>query len=269
MLKFNYDNMIIKSRKIKRTTAAVLAAALAVLPAGGGIFTSGGITAGAVTEQELAEKIAANEAYISELDKKISDIDADIASSEQKQEYYFQKLMAQKEQIDLINGDIYAKELEIAAKQDEIDAKEEEILAKEQEIAGKEGEIYAKETVIQATEGRIESKSADIELLENQNLDNVSRFGKILHAMYITDNDDYMSVLAGSADFYDITIRTKVLNSVGEQNVEFMHQLLDDIHKLENDKIQLGEEIKQLEKEKQALGDEKAVLEDQREALKY
>ena len=258
-----------KKNSFRLLFTALLAAGAMVLPASNAIVPYVSIHTNAATEAELSEKIAANEAYIDELDRKIAEIDTDIANSEELQDYYFRKLMASKEQIDLINGKIYEKEQEIAAKEGEIAAKEEEIRLKEGEISSKEAEIYAVETVISQTEKHIGDKSTEIQLLEQHNLENVEKFGQILHAMYITNTDDYMSVIAGSADFYDIFVRSEILKSVSEQNLDFMHQLLDDIHKLENDKVQLDGDIQQLESDKKALEDDKAVLAEQREGLKY
>lgn len=209
--------------------------------------------ADAVTQEELQQKIKENEAYIKELDEKISSLDGDIAESEQKQEVYAEKLARTKEQIDLINYDIYNKEQDIAAKEEEIAAKEDDIAKVELEISD--------------TEQKIADKQAQIEMLEQQNKDNVYRFGQIVRAMYITDSDDYLSIIAGSTDFYDIFVRTEIMKSAREQNLNFMNQLLEDIEKLEQDKVDLDDQRKQLEAKKEKLKYDKDVLGTERSNL--
>lgn len=211
------------------------------------------VTARAVTQEELQQKIADNEKYIKELDEKIASLDGDIADSEQKQEAYAEKLARTKEQIDLINYDIYNKEQEISDK--------------EKEIAAKEDDIALVELKIQDTEAKIADKEAQIQMLQKQNDDNVYRFGQIVRAMYITDSDDYLSIIAGSADFYDIFVRTEIMNSARQQNLDFMNQLLADIDKLEQDKLDLADVEKQLQADKEKLKYDKDVLGTERSNL--
>ena len=211
------------------------------------------LRADAVTQEELQQKIKDNEAYIKELDDKISSLDGNIAESEQMQEVYAEKLARTKEQIDLINYDIYNKEQDIAAKEEEIAAKEDDIAKVELEISD--------------TEQKIADKQSQIEMLEQQNKDNVYRFGQIVRAMYITDSDDYLSIIAGSTDFYDIFVRTEIMKSAREQNLNFMNQLLEDIDKLEQDKVDLDNQRKQLEADKEKLKYDKDVLGTERSNL--
>ncbi len=194
----------------------------------------------ATTTEELEQKIKDNEAKIAELDSKIAATEGDIADSEALQGYYFDKLTAQQDQINLLNNKLYAKE---------------------EEIAQKETEIKSVETEIADTEQRIADKTAEIEKLDAQNRENIYKFGQIIRTMYINDSEDVLSVIAGSSDFYDIFVRTEVMKSVGDQNMQFMNDLLDNIHKLEDDQLQL-------EKDKAQLQDDKAQLEIDKEQLK-
>ncbi len=194
----------------------------------------------ATTTEELEQKIKDNEAKIAELDDKIAATEGNIADSEALQGYYFDKLTAQQDQINLLNNKLYAKE---------------------EEIAQKETEIKSVETEIADTEQRIADKTAEIEKLDAQNRENIYKFGQIIRTMYINDSEDVLSVIAGSSDFYDIFVRTEVMKSVGDQNMQFMNDLLDNIHKLEDDQLQL-------EKDKAQLQDDKAQLEIDKEQLK-
>ena len=194
----------------------------------------------ATTTEELEPKLKENQEKIAELDDKIAATEGNIADSEALQGYYFDKLTAQQDQINLLNNKLYAKE---------------------EEIAQKETEIKNVETEIADTEQRIADKTAEIEKLDAQNRENIYKFGQIIRTMYINDSEDVLSVIAGSSDFYDIFVRTEVMKSVGDQNMQFMNDLLDNIHKLEDDQLQL-------EKDKAQLQDDKAQLEIDKEQLK-
>ncbi|MBR4112354.1 MAG: peptidoglycan DD-metalloendopeptidase family protein [Ruminiclostridium sp.] len=191
------------------------------------------------TQAELEAEIEKNKQEIAKLEDKITATDGEISENEELQGYYYSKLLLQQEGIDLLNNKLYAKEQEIAEK--------------EQEIADKEVEIVD-------TERRIEDKKIEIAGLENENEENLHQFGQIVRTMYMNDTDDVLTVLAGSTDFYDIFVKTEIMNNVGEQSEQFMNKLLDDIHKLEDDKLQLEADKAQLEQDKKDLEDDKADL---------
>ena len=216
------------------------AAAFAVILAASAQSAVTPISVSATTTDELQKKIDANKALIDELDKKIENLDGDIAESEEVQSYYYQKLVATQDRIDLLNNQIYEKE---------------------QEIVAKEQEITDIETKIADTEKNIEDKETEIALLEKTNDENVYRFGQIVRAMYITDSDDYLTVIAGSADFYDIFVRSEIMKNASEQNLKFMNDLLNDIHRLDEDRIQLGKDKEKLEFDKELLNTERDNLE--------
>lgn len=236
--------IVMKKKLTARIAASVIA--LGVMLGGAAYSEFSDISVSAETTDELQKKIDANKALIDELDGKIKAIDSDIAESEEVQNYYFQKLNATKDRIDLLNNQIYEKE--------------QEILAKEQEIS----DIELK---ISETEKNIVDKEAEIELLEKTNDENAYRFGQIIRAMYITDSDDYLTVIAGSSDFYDIFVRSEIMKNASEQNLKFMNDLLNDIHRLDEDRIELNEAKEKLEYDKELLDKERQALEDERTEL--
>lgn len=198
------------------------------------------------TQSDLEQKIKDADAKIKDIEQKIAAAGTDIETNKEQQDNYFNKLVATQEKIDLVN-------LSVANK--------------EQEIVNKEDEIAGVELRISDTEKRIEDKETEIQMLDKQNKDNIYRFGQIIHAMYITDSDDYLSIIAGSADFYDIFVRTEIMKSVKEQNLDFMNQLLDDIEKLKQDEVQLEEDKRQLGYDKLKLVQEKDDLVDEKKEL--
>ena len=201
-------------------------------------------------QADYEQKIKDLDSKLSELDKKIAAAGSDIEDNKELQDDYWTKLVTTQEKIDTVNLSVTAKE---------------------QEIVDKEAEIAAVELRITDTEERIADTEAQIEMLDAQNKSNIERFGQIIHAMYITDSDDYLSIIAGSSDFYDIFVRSEIMKSVNEQNLDFMHQLLGDIEKLEEkeaglekDKQQLKYDKKMLEQEKDDLIEEKTALDEQK-----
>ncbi len=194
----------------------------------------------ASTQEEFEALIKQNEEKIDELDDKIAAKEQEIADSEELQEYYYNKMILQQDGINLLNNKLYAKE---------------------QDIAAKEQEIADVEIVIADTEKKIEDKKIEIAGLEKQNDENIYKFGQIIRTMYINDTDDVLTVIAGSADFYDIFVRTEMMNSASQQNYDFMEQLLADIDRLDADKLQLEKDVAQLEADKENLELEKAGLE--------
>ena len=236
--------IVMKKKLTARIAASVIA--LGVMLGGAAYSEFSDISVSAETTDELQKKIDANKALIDELDGKIKAIDSDIAESEEVQNYYFQKLNATKDRIDLLNNQIYEKE---------------------QEIVAKEQEISDIELKISETEKNIVDKEAEIELLEKTNDENAYRFGQIIRAMYITDSDDYLTVIAGSSDFYDIFVRSEIMKNASEQNLKFMNDLLNDIHRLDEDRIELNEAKEKLEYDKELLNKERQALEDERTEL--
>lgn len=200
----------------------------------------------ATTTQELQDRIDKLQAKNDELEQKIAGLDSSISESEEMQGYYFQLLTNQKDEIDLLNNKIYYKELEI-----------------DERVAG----IADIEASITDNERDIADKERRITTLESKNAENIYKFGQIVRAMYMTGTDDTISVLMGSADFYDLLVRSEIMKNVGEQNMQFMEDLLADIDALESDKSTLQDDIKNLGDKKLLLEEEKTVLETEKADL--
>ena len=239
-------------RRTTKILRSVTAAAICLTVAVSGRLFDGGsvlpqpVRSYADTQSDLQQKIADADAKIKEIEAKIAAAGTDIESNKELQDNYWEKLVATQNKIDLVN-------LSVATKEEEIEAKE--------------AEIANVELRIQDTEFRIRDKEAEIDMLDRKNKDNIYRFGQIIHAMYITDSDDYLSIIAGSADFYDIFVRSEIMKSVKEQNLNFMNMLLADIEKLRDDEVQLEKDKKQLQSDKITLEEEKDELLSQKQAL--
>ena len=233
-----------KARTIRNTVFAAVCCAAVILSGQPSMIRP--LVSHADTQSDLAQKIKDADDKLKELEQKIAQAGTDIESNKELQDNYWEKLVTTQNKIDLVN-------LSVADK--------------EQEIVDKEAEIAAVELRISDTEASIADKEMQIEMLDKQNKENIERFGKIMHAMYITDSDDYLSIIAGSADFYDIFVRSEIMKSVNEQNLNFMHQLMSDIEKLEQDEKDLEDAKKNLEYDKITLESEKDDLLDEKTAL--
>ncbi len=228
-----------KITKILRSTAFAVVFCLSCVIIG----SSEHIPSHADTIADLEEKIKEREKKIEDLDAQIAAAEGDIADNEVVQGYYWEKLVEQQEYIDLLKNQLYNKE---------------------EEIAQKEGEIADKDVEIADTERRIADKTSEIAALDAQNRENIYKFGQIIRTMYINGSDDVLSVLEGSTDFYDIFVRTEIMNSASKQNLEFMNSLLSDIHRLEDDQVQLEKDKVQLQADKEGLEEDKRKLEAER-----
>lgn len=200
----------------------------------------------ATTTQELQDKIDKLNEKNKELEEKIASLDVSISESTELQGYYFDLLVNQEEEIDLLNNKIYYKERDIEEKKQDIADIEQSILDNERIIADKERRIIT---------------------LEAKNSENIYKFGQIIRAMYLTDNYDAISVLMGSTDFYDLLVRAELLQNIGEQNMKFMNDLMSDIETLENDQKTLQQDIDELDAKKIKLASEQADLEMQKSEL--
>ena len=198
------------------------------------------------TQSDLEQKIKDADQKIKDIENEIAAAGSNIETTKEQQDNYWGLLQATQNKIDLVNLDVANKE---------------------QEILDKEDEIAAVELRISDTEVRIADKEIQIEMLDQQNKNNLERFGQIMHAMYITDSDDYLSIIAGSADFYDIFVRSEIMKSVNEQNLNFMHQLQNDIQKLHDDEEKLEEDKQQLKYDKKMLEQQREDLVDEKTAL--
>ena len=228
---------------MKKTTAIAIIFAICC-----GILTtvSPDTKAYASSIKELEEKIAEIEVRNQQIENEISSIDADISESKVKQDLVYEKLVASKDQLDYYNNLVYYKELEIAEKEAEISELDLKIEAKEEEI---------------------EKKTEKIESLDKENEENLKKFGEIIRAMYISGDVDIASVLAESSDFYDLMVRTKLLQNISEQNEQFMNELQNSVAELELMITELEADIEQLNIDKTKSTSEKITLESEKEAL--
>ncbi len=238
-------------RRIRNTVFAAVCGTAAVF-AGQPPFPQQ-VVSYADTQTDLQQQIADADEKIKELEKKIADADTDIAANSEQQDAYWEYITETQNKIDLVN-------LSVSAKQ-------EEIIAKEAEIADKEVEIEEAQLRIDETDREIGDTEQQIKMLEDQNALNLDRCADMIHAMVISSSDDYLSIIAGSSDFYDIFVRSEIMDSINQQNQDFMDQLMDDINKLEDVKVQLGEKKKQQENDKAKLEADKITLEQQRDDL--
>lgn len=237
-------------RRIRNAALSLLCCAAVVVSGQGGYMP---LVSFADTQADLAQQISDADEKIKKIEADIAAAGTDIEANEALQDNYWNKLVATQEKIDLQN-------LLVAAKEQEILDKEDEILQVEQRIADKEIEISE-------TERRIIETEEQIDRLDQQNRENIYRFGQIIKAMYMTDSTNYLSVIAGAEDFYDIFVRSEILNNASEQNKKFMDKLLADIQFREDVKTELGNIKTQLEKDKDQLAADKITLETEREEL--
>ena len=242
-----------KSRTLRRlrNTALSLLGCAAVVLAGQGAYMP--VVSYADTQTDLAQQIADADAKIKDIEQQIAAAGSSIEANEVQQDNYWNYLVATQAQIDLVNLDVAAKE--------------QAILDKEAEIADVEQRIEDKELQISETERRIIDTEEQIARLDAENRENVRRFGQIIKAMYMTDSSNYLSVIAGAEDFYDIFVRSEILDNASKQNMKFMQKLLDDIHFQEDVKTELGNIKDQLEKDKDQLAKDKIALETERADL--
>lgn len=232
-------------KRLYRALSAAMGAALClsffVIP-----DKSFNINATSASIEQKKDKIKELEERNKQIENSIASLENDIDQSEKKQELYLQKLNAIQEQLDNYNNLLYYMEEDIAAKQANIEALNLQISAKEDDIAQKESKI---------------------ERLNAENEENLERFGDILHAMYVTENADIFSVLAESADFYDLLVRTKMMINVSKQNDDMMQQLKESIENTEKIKKQLENDKTDLESSRLNVISEKEALENNKSEL--
>ena len=237
-------------RKIRNTVMSLVCCA-AVIISGEPVYRP--VPSYADTQADLAQQIADADAKIKDIEAKIAAAGTDIEANEVQQDNYWNYIVTMQQKIDNQN-------LLIANKEQEIRDKEDEILAKEQEIEDKQLEIEDTEQKIIDTEQRIAN-------LDRQNKENLEKFGQIVKAMYMSDSDNYLSVIAGAEDFYDIFVRSRIMENISAQNLKFMDQLLDDMQFQEDVKAELGNIKKQLEDDKKQLAADKLTLEAEKDDL--
>ncbi|GHV46042.1 peptidase M23 [Clostridia bacterium] len=213
-----------------------------------------------ITPPEVYAAAVDYDAKIAELEKKAAEIERKNKERQAAIEEYKDDA-AKQSQLKTAIGD------GIAGLKEEIAAREELIRVQQAQIDAKIDEIEKLDKNIADTEEEIERKIEKIAQLERENDENLKRFGEILAAMYMTDDYDAVSLLAGSSDFFDLLIRTEVMQSVSQQNLKFMNDLTSAMEYQKHQIEELDAESARLEETKVEQLKEKSVLESERTAL--
>jgi murein DD-endopeptidase MepM/ murein hydrolase activator NlpD len=128
-------------------------------------------------------------------------------------------------------------------------------------------EIELKSLEITNTETRIAQKERDIELLDEENNENIERFGQVVAQMYMNSGSDAISFLTGSKSFYEVLVQAEMIRNISEKNVEFMENLLEAIARQENAIAELDEDRINLEIEKSLLAEQYRQFSDEMNRL--
>ena len=200
----------------------------------------------ASTQNELEQKQQELEQRNEEIDGLISSLSGDIAENKELQELYSEKLENAEASLSIYSDMIYDMNVLISQKQAEIDDLGTQISEKETEI---------------------EEKQQEVACLQQENDENLTRFGEIVRALYVSNGIDYISVLMDSADFYDLLVRAKMLFNIARDCNEFMDSLLQDISDTNEKAAQLQSDKEQLELDRTALVESKEELQSEKALL--
>ena len=194
-------------------------------------------------------------------DQKIAELEAEAQRLKEENEQREQEIIG-------ISGDIALNDAEMALINEQIDGYNQEILkygeqitAMQQQIAIKAKEIEDVEKAIDRKELDIENKRKEITALEAENKDNLEKFGQLSRALYMNDASDSIPLLDGSDNWYDFFVYLDVVQNISSQNLDFMNDLLDDIHYQEELIVGLNDDIAQLNNDKSVLQDKKKQME--------
>ncbi|GHU45429.1 peptidase M23 [Clostridia bacterium] len=210
---------------------------------------------------------SANDKRIAELEAKQKRLEEENAAREKR----IQALKGDKSKQDALAGEV---EKQVEGIQEQVDYYGQLITQKNYAIGATENSVRKTIADIESREREIELRIGKIAALEKENEDNMERFGDIIRAMYIEGQTDTFSVLMGSADFYDLLVRTEILKNTSRRNVEFMDSLKQSVETqkseieglkqakidLENQKAALIAEEQRLENQKVSLASEKSVV---------
>ncbi len=233
-----------KKKVFKRSLSAVLALIMAVGAAAVPADRLNVAASSSITEKQ--DKIKELEERNNQIDNQISNLDGQISDSQKEQGLWLDKINTVKELMDNYNNLLYLKEQDISAKQADIAALDLQIAAKEKEI---------------------DETDAKIKALNEDNEENLDRFGKTLRALYMTENSDIFSVLAESSDIYDLLVRTKIMVNVTAQNNQLMEELKASIENTEKLKKQQENDAAQLESYKVKLNSDMTELQSAKDDL--
>ena len=140
-------------------------------------------------QQSIEQLKKQNEA----LNKKINSIEGNISNNKEAQNWVYQKI---------INTQSLINNLNIL------------INEKEDAIQEKELEITKTQDNIQLLENKIEQNEQLIIQKEAENRSNIQKFGEILNSMYISENKDFISILLGATDWYDLLFAASLFKAL-------------------------------------------------------
>ncbi len=196
------------------------------------------------------------------------DYDQEIAALEQKAEKIKQENQQREQQIGNLSDSVEENQAQMDLIQQQIEGINNEIstygqliTTQQQKIYDKEAEIDFIERSIEDKETEIKQKQAQIADLEAQNKENLKKFAKLIRALYMNNTADTLPILEGSDDWYNFFTYVDVVQNISSQNMEFMNNLLDDIHHQQDLIAGLEQDISDLNAEKADLLDKKTVLE--------
>lgn len=125
----------------------------------------------------------------------------------------------------------------------------------EAEILNLKEQISILDTRIVETRTLIEGKTKEID-------EEIVEFKERLRVMYMDGTDSIASIIVGSADFYDILMRTELMERVSRHDKEMIDDLNIKIAELNREKAELEVTMTSLEKKR---GEAETVLDDLRE----
>lgn len=205
---------------------------------------------------------------ISSASAQTKDYDQEIAQLEQKAEQIKKDNEKREQQIGSLSSSVDENNAQMGLLREQIEGINDEITTygqlittQQQKIGEKENEIYLIEQSIEDKQAEIEQKQSDIADLEAQNRENLKKFAKLIRALYMNNTSDTLPILEGSDDWYNFFTYVDVVQNISEQNMDFMNNLLDDIHEQQQLIEGLEDDIKQLNAEKADLLDKKTALE--------
>lgn len=117
----------------------------------------------------------------------------------------------------------------------------------------KEEEITNIRFQITSLEAQINLKKAETERKEKEVEEELDQFRSRLRVMYMEGNDSRMSVVTGSQDFYDLLMRSELVQRMSRMDHDMIEDLKFDLRSLESEKKSLEEDkARQLEKKQEA-----------------
>lgn len=183
-------------------------------------------------------------------------------------------------QIDELEYEQYLIENEIAELQNELDGFEENARESEEymriydeKMTKKEEEIQTIKMQITTLDAQINKTLARIDKKEKEVDYELEQFRERLRVMYMDGNESLTSVLVGSQDFYDLLIRSELMERISRHDKDMIEELKFDISELEAQKrdLESNKEL-QLSKKQEAqdnLVELRQIYNDHEETKRY